>query len=74
MNIEATLQTKVKELESLRAKLQELDAQKQKCLELALETQGAVKQLVVLHNQAQEDLKKKAPPANGDGKKKKTAK
>ena len=55
MELNETIQTKVKELEELRSKLDECDkqiqtisAQKQRVLELALETQGAVKILVEL--------------------------
>ena len=54
MKLQEKLQTKVRELEQLRVKLTVLDLQKQRVLELALETQGAVKQLVELTNEEKE--------------------
>jgi hypothetical protein len=65
MNLDTMLQAKVKELEDLRAKIAAAEEQKQKCFQMALEVQGAAKQLVELINlqKAEETASEEKPEA-----------
>ena len=50
VNLEETLQNKLKELDDLRARITAAEEQKQKLFQTALEVQGAAKQLIEIIN------------------------
>ena len=60
MNLEALINEKMRQLETLKAKLQEIDNYKQKLTVEILEAQGATKQLVELVNLQKVELKSKS--------------